>query len=88
MANDENATFWHSINPNHSSYSPSLVLQEWEESPSQYIKNINIQLFLDPVMSNRKTICLLKGVCLVYFKLNFSKKKLTWKCSTSETYCT
>ena len=34
MANNESVTFRHSVNPYYSSYSPSLFLQEQEESPS------------------------------------------------------
>ena len=54
MASDESVTFRHSINSYYSSYIPSLFLQEREESPSQYIKNIDTWPFLDPVTSNHK----------------------------------
>ena len=53
-ANNESVPFKYSVHPYHNPCSLLLFLQDQEESLSWYIKSINTQPFLDPVMLNHK----------------------------------
>ena len=70
-------TFRHFVNPYYSGYIPSLFLQEREESPSYYIKNIDTLPFLDPVTSNHKSMAAKGGVLGLFQSLISQKRKLT-----------